>query len=110
MRFRKSVKLGPVRLTAGKKSGSVSIGGPGMRITKSTTGRTTKSVGIPGTGVGWTSSTSAGNQTKPVPAPRYQQEPALPPAELARRRRINGPLLAIVGGLVLVLVILAAVL
>lgn len=122
MRFRKSVKLGPVRLTAGKKSGSVSIGGAGMRLTKSTSGRTTKSVGIPGTGLGWTSSKSGGKkkqmtrQATPAVRPAttaaagLKPTPTLTPAQLAQRRRLNSRILLILGGAVLVIVLLAALL
>lgn len=59
-RFRKSFKVAPgVRVNVGKKSASVSIGGKGMRVTKSTTGRTTKTVGIPGTGLSYTSTSTS---------------------------------------------------
>lgn len=78
LRIRKSFKVAPgVRVNVGKKSGSVSIGGRGFRVTKSTTGRTTTSAGIPGTGVGWTSSKSAGRKGR-APTPALMQQSATP--------------------------------
>ncbi len=54
LRFRKSITIAPgVRLTVGKRSGSISIGGRGHRATFSTTGRKTATVGIPGTGLSY---------------------------------------------------------
>lgn len=59
-RFRKSKSLfgGAVRLSAGKKSGSISIGAPGSRVTFSTTGRRTTTIGLPGTGLSYSTSSS----------------------------------------------------
>lgn len=60
LRVRKSKKIAPgVRVTVGKKSASVSVGGAGVRKTASTSGRTTTTVGVPGTGVS-NQSTSSG--------------------------------------------------
>lgn len=60
MRFRKSFKVAPgVKITLGKKSGSVSVGTKGAHHTVSTSGRRTSSVGIPGTGISYSSSSSS---------------------------------------------------
>lgn len=67
-RFRKSVKIGPVRLTAGKKSASVSVGVKGARVSKSTTGRTTRTVSAPGTGMSWSSSSASKSKSRPKAA------------------------------------------
>ena len=64
LRIRKSVKIAPgVRMTAGRKSASISVGTKGARITKSTTGRKTTTLGVPGTGVSHVS-TSRGRRKK----------------------------------------------
>ncbi len=51
--FRKSKKVGPLRVTASKRGLSVSGGAGGLRATRSTTGRRTSTVRIPGTGISW---------------------------------------------------------
>jgi hypothetical protein len=51
--FRKSKKLGPLRVTASKRGLSVSGGAGGLRTSKSTTGRRTTTVRAPGTGAFW---------------------------------------------------------
>lgn len=56
--FRKSKKVGPLRVTASKRGLSVSGGAGGLRATQSTTGRRTSTVRIPGTGISWRRSRS----------------------------------------------------
>jgi hypothetical protein len=51
--FRRSKKVGPLRITASKRGLSVSGGAGGVRSSKSTTGRRTSTVRVPGTGVFW---------------------------------------------------------
>ncbi|GAC1439388.1 MAG: hypothetical protein NVSMB55_00680 [Mycobacteriales bacterium] len=51
--FRKSVRLGPLRLTASKRGLSASAGLGPLRLTKSTRGRRTTTVRVPGTGLFW---------------------------------------------------------
>lgn len=53
LRFRKSVKLGPVRLTASKSGLSCSIGTKAARITKTAKGKTNATLSIPGTGISY---------------------------------------------------------
>lgn len=73
-RFRKSKKIAPgVRVTVGKKSGSVSFGTKGVRHTVSSTGRSTTTVGIPGTGI-YSASTSGAKKSKPSGAPCASDE------------------------------------
>jgi hypothetical protein len=51
--FRKSKKIGPLRVTASKRGLSASAGAAGVRASKSTTGRRTTTVRVPGTGAFW---------------------------------------------------------
>lgn len=51
MQFRKSKKMGPLRVTASKSGVSYSTGVKGARITKGADGKVRGTVGIPGTGV-----------------------------------------------------------
>ena len=71
--FRKSVKIGPGRLTFSKSGISASVGVKGARITKSTSGRTTKTIGIPGTGLYHTSSHTVPRGTNQAPAERSSE-------------------------------------
>ena len=54
LRFRKSVKLGGLRLNLSSSGVGYSIGKKGVRISRSATGRTTSTVSIPGTGLSYT--------------------------------------------------------
>lgn len=63
-RFRKSIKLGPARITLSKSGVGYSIGGPGARITKKANGNTMTTIGIPGTGIGYITETSAKKSNK----------------------------------------------
>ena len=73
MRFRKSVKIGPVRMTASKSGISTSFGVKGYRVTKTASGKVRKTTSIPGTGVSFVSesgskkrsSSGNGGQKKP---------------------------------------------
>lgn len=49
-RFRKSLKLGPVRLNVGKKGVGYSVGGKGVRIGRSSRGARYVSASVRGTG------------------------------------------------------------
>lgn len=57
--FRKSKKVGPVRVTASKRGISTSVGVKGARVTKGADGRTRTTVGIPGTGISKTTTHSS---------------------------------------------------
>ena len=51
--FRKSVKLGPVRLTASRRGLAGSLGAGPVRLSKSTRGRRTSTGRVPGSGLSW---------------------------------------------------------
>lgn len=51
--FRRSRKVGPLRITASKRGLSASFGAGGARTSRSTTGRRTTSFRLPGTGAFW---------------------------------------------------------
>lgn len=88
-RFRKSIKVGGVRVNVNKKSVSVSAGGKGGRYTVNSSGRRTSTVSAPGTGLSW-SATSGGRHNptstraaNPSPAPRPARTvPAQPVAPI----------------------------
>lgn len=54
VRYRKSVKLGPVRVNLSKSGVSYSVGVKGARVTKRADGRVQTTVGVPGTGLYYT--------------------------------------------------------
>ena len=54
-RFRKSIKVGGVRVNFSKSGVGYSIGTKGARITKTANGRTRTTAGIPGTGISYVS-------------------------------------------------------
>ncbi len=51
--FRKSIRLGPVRLTASKRGLSSSVGLGPVRLTRGSRRRRTTTVRLPGTGLFW---------------------------------------------------------
>jgi len=53
--FRKSIRLGPLRLTASKRGVTASTGLGPLRVSRSSRGRHTKTVRVPGTGAFWRS-------------------------------------------------------
>ena len=53
VRFRKSVKAGPVRVTFSKSGVGYSVGGKGFRVTKKAKGGVRTTASIPGTGVSY---------------------------------------------------------
>lgn len=54
VRFRKSKKIGPLRVTLSKSGVSTSIGTKGARVTRRADGRVQTTASIPGTGVSYT--------------------------------------------------------
>lgn len=62
--FRKSVKMGPVRVNLSKSGVGYSVGGKGMRVTKKAGGGTRTTVGIPGTGISYSSDSKKKSTTK----------------------------------------------
>ena len=63
-RYRKSVKIGPVRLTASKSGISTSVGVKGLRVTKTANGRVRTTTSIPGTGISYVKESSSKRQTR----------------------------------------------
>ena len=63
LRYRKTFKAGPLRITTSKSGISTSIGGKGARITKTASGKTRTTLSIPGSGVSYVSETG-GKQSK----------------------------------------------
>jgi len=53
--FRKSVRLGPLRLTASKRGVTASTGLGPLRVSRSSRGRRTTTVRVPGSGLFWRS-------------------------------------------------------
>lgn len=53
LRYRKSVKLGPFRMTVSKSGVSTSVGVKGARITKRADGKVQTTASIPGTGISY---------------------------------------------------------
>ena len=51
MRFRKSIKAGPLRVNFSKSGIGYSVGGKGFRVTKKATGGVRTTASIPGTGI-----------------------------------------------------------
>ena len=58
LRFRKSIKMGPVRVNLSKSGVGYSVGGKGFRVTKKAGGGTRTTASIPGTGISYSKSTS----------------------------------------------------
>jgi outer membrane biosynthesis protein TonB len=52
-RFRKSVKMGPVRVNLSKSGVGYSVGGKGFRVTKRADGKVQTTTSIPGTGISY---------------------------------------------------------
>lgn len=61
-RFRKSIKLGPVRLNLSKSGVGYSIGGKGFRFTKKAGGGTRTTTSIPGTGISYVKESGSGKR------------------------------------------------
>ena len=53
LRFRKSIKIGPIRINISKSGIGISIGVKGFRISRSAKGKTTATVSLPGTGLSY---------------------------------------------------------
>lgn len=53
LKFRKSIKMGPVRVNLSKSGVSTSVGVKGARVSLSSKGKARATVGIPGTGISY---------------------------------------------------------
>ena len=74
MGYRKSAKLGGIRVTASKSGISYSAGVKGARVTKQANGRVKTTVSIPGTGIS-SSRTTGTRKAKPRPATAAPRRP-----------------------------------
>jgi hypothetical protein len=73
VRYRKSFKVGPIRVTASKSGVSYSAGVKGARITKRADGRVQTSLSVRGTGLGYTATKAHKAKTAGHRAERVQQ-------------------------------------
>lgn len=110
LNYRKTKKIGPVRLTASKGGVSYSVGAGPARVTRRADGRTQATVRAPGTGLSYTHTVprSGGRRraAPPTPAPVRHAAPLTP--QQKARRRTNAVILSVTAGLLLVLAVLVA--
>ena len=86
--YRKSVRMGPFRVTASRSGVSYSVGVKGARVTKRANGKVQTTLSVPGTGVRYTA--TSGTRKAPVRRPAARtQLPASPP-HAAKRVRLRG--------------------
>jgi len=64
LRFRKSAKIGPFRVTASKSGISYSVGTKGYRVTKTANGKIRQTASIPGTGISYVTEKSISKKNK----------------------------------------------
>jgi hypothetical protein len=94
--YRKSVKMGPFRMTASKSGISYSAGVKGARITRRANGKVQTTLSVPGTGLRYTTTSGTRRQARrPIrpsapPATRRAATPARP-ARLPGRRSTTSP-------------------
>lgn len=62
-KFRKTIKMGPVRVNLSNSGVGYSVGGKGLRVTKKAGGGTKTTVGIPGTGISYSSESTKSAKT-----------------------------------------------
>lgn len=60
-RFRKSKKIGPLRVNFSKSGVGYSVGGKGFRVTKRADGKTQTTASLPGTGIAYTNVSGSGS-------------------------------------------------
>lgn len=60
-RFRKSQKIGPLRVNFSKSGVGYSVGGKGFRVTKRADGKTQTTASLPGTGIAYTNVSGSGS-------------------------------------------------
>lgn len=72
-RFRKSVKLGPLRVNFSKSGVGYSVGGKGFRVTKKANGGVRTTASIPGTGISYVNDFST-KSANPGPTSRTKKE------------------------------------
>lgn len=77
-RFRKSVKMGPVRVNFSKSGVGYSVGGKGFRVTKRADGKVQTTASIPGTGISYVD-TVGGKKSAPAQRPSPARTAAAAP-------------------------------
>ena len=87
-RFRKSVKIGPFRVTLSKSGISYSTGVKGLRVTKTASGAVRTTASIPGTGISYSKQTTPKKQR----AVDSASCAATPPSAPSPGTRFEGPL------------------
>ena len=78
LRFRKSKKIGPFRVTLSKSGISTSVGVKGFRVTKTASGRVRTTATLPGTGISYVKETGTRNA---VPGKAQMPAKAVDPPE-----------------------------
>lgn len=73
-KFRKSMKMGPVRVNLSKSGVGYSVGGKGARITRTAKGKTRVSAGIPGTGISYSQTLGSGKKKKTASSAKASAE------------------------------------
>ena len=73
LRFRKSFKLGPIRINLSKSGIGYSYGVKGFRVTHKANGGVRTTASIPGTGISYVSETSAKKSTQKLKATQHQR-------------------------------------
>ena len=81
IRFRKSIKMGPMRLNLSKSGVGASVGGKGFRVTKKAKGGFRASASVPGTGVGYTKDFGGKKKRSKTAALQNTQRVAQPSTE-----------------------------
>ena len=76
LRFRKSIKAGPLRINLSKSGIGYSVGSKGFRYTKKATGGTRRTASIPGTGISYV--TESGNKKRGSNMPQLNNMPSKP--------------------------------
>ena len=70
-RFRKSIDVGHgLRINLSKSGVGFSVGGKGLRVTKTADGRTRTTASIPGTGLSWVEESGSKSKNKKTPSPK----------------------------------------
>lgn len=103
--YRKSVKMGPFRMTASKSGISYSVGVKGARVTRRASGRVRTTLSAPGTGLRYTTSgtgkrkpasqeTAAPARAVAVPGQAGRPSPPAMPQRAGSHRQVPAPGLA----------------
>ena len=85
MRYRKSIKIGGVRVNLNKKSIGVSAGVPGFRVSANTKGQHRTTVSASGTGLSYVSQSKAKRQPKASPGRKATQPRSAAPGARAQK-------------------------